>query len=208
MSSSTIKTFGLWLTTWCNMPCFQANKTPATLSQYSPSGLWFSNVTTGDGLVIFLAKDTLQTTLFTTCIKCRWGKGLFESSLMLVKSRVRIGWTTFFSLHYTVLLPPTQISEHLTGHQGPKFLHCQTCDWWLISTQKEFFSITTGTDKFPKDSDSTPSAFKLRMFISILSYKSRSFFVSCTEIASSHFSGHRISLITRNAKEYRNMTAQ
>ena len=39
----------------------------------------------------------------------------------------------------------------------------------------------TGTDKFPKDSDSMPSAFKL---ISILSYKSHTcrFFVSCTEL--------------------------
>ena len=39
----------------------------------------------------------------------------------------------------------------------------------------------TGTDKFPKDSDSMPSAFKL---ISILSYKPHtfSFFVSCTEL--------------------------
>ena len=50
MSSSTIKTLGLWLTTWCNMPCFQAKKTPTTSSQYSSSSLWFSNGTTGDRL--------------------------------------------------------------------------------------------------------------------------------------------------------------
>ena len=30
-----------------------------------------SNGTTGDGLVIFLAKDTLHSTLFTASIKCR-----------------------------------------------------------------------------------------------------------------------------------------
>ena len=50
MSSSTIKTLGLWLTTWRNMPCFQANKIPTTSSQYSSSSHWFSNGTTGHRL--------------------------------------------------------------------------------------------------------------------------------------------------------------
>ena len=44
-----------------------------------------------------------------------------------------------------------------------------------------FLHLMTGTNKFPKDSDSMPSAFKL---ISILSYQSHtcSFFVSYTEL--------------------------
>ena len=95
MSSSTIKTIGLWLATSCNMPYFQANKTPATSSRYSYSS-WFSDGTTGDELVIFLAKFTLQSTLFTACIKCRWGKELLESWIRSNLVRVRISWTNCF----------------------------------------------------------------------------------------------------------------
>ena len=95
----------------------------------------------------------------------------------------RIGWTTsvlvFTALH---LLSCLQLRFQCISHPKSNLLYCQTWDWWLILTQKEYiFSIMTGTDKFPKDSDSMPSAFKL---ISILSYKSHtcSFFVSCTEL--------------------------
>ena len=58
----------------------------------------------------------------------------------------------------------------------------------MINLNSEgIFSITTGANKFLKDSDSIPSASKLWMFISILSYKSRSFFVSCIEMTIGNF---------------------